>query len=636
MAGIDSIINTRADAFTNNPQGLMQRYAMGQDLLDLLALQKLKQDKEAAARSLQMGMQVPQGTIKDQLQGQVMDMTKREVVQAVAPGLQQQGQRMQAEQMQNMMGAGLPTQPAPALQGMAQGGIVGYQEGGKIIGYDGAGNPITQEQLDAITGERRRPSGYAIRQAEKEAMRERAGPELQENIEAAGNWVAENPLEAAGYATLLASGAGEVPALLRLGAAGVQKASPMLLRGAREAGPALMRGIQSLYSKPNPAWYSRYNDKGTRFYPTGVSERLYSPGSLAGTGTGLLGLGYLSDYLFGGEEEQEGSEDTASSGAPVSEGFEPGFRNTNRDTPTQDTPRNVPVSDELAGLAALGPQALRRRPPDVTPASAPTTSEKLDPEFEQSLDMGQEDLAYQRSLNRQHYAAPEAAETTEQPKYRSRYEDRLAEIEAEKQDRMGALIEFLQAAGASGGTNLGATLMGGGSGLRAREERLRQQEADTLKSIIEDENTQAQREFNERQLAQQAAQAAEDRALRLSLFGKEADLRKELAGMDIKSAELIARKRNEMEMELRKLLDANNIRTEDAANIRTEYNDHASRYEEAYKAYVSGTLNDEQKLDALNRMREAEAQLNRLRARLAPQTEIDAQTQADLDRYQQE
>lgn len=108
MAGIDSIINTRADAFTNNPQALMQRYAMGQDLLDLLALQKLKQDKEAAARSLQMGMQVPQGTIKDQLQGQVMDMTKREVVQAVAPGLQQQGQRMQAEQVQNMMGAGLP------------------------------------------------------------------------------------------------------------------------------------------------------------------------------------------------------------------------------------------------------------------------------------------------------------------------------------------------------------------------------------------------------------------------------------------------------------------------------------------------------------------------------------------------
>ena len=38
MAGIDSLVNSRADMFAANPQGLQQRYAMNQDLLDLLAL----------------------------------------------------------------------------------------------------------------------------------------------------------------------------------------------------------------------------------------------------------------------------------------------------------------------------------------------------------------------------------------------------------------------------------------------------------------------------------------------------------------------------------------------------------------------------------------------------------------------
>jgi len=293
-----------------------------------------------------------------------------------------------------------------------------------------------------------------------------------------------------------------------------------------------------------------------------------------------------------------------------------------QETTTTATPTVTQPTTATAPEAPAATQPTTATAP--TAPAAPTARPTITPPTEEGIAALFNDMATRTQ------------QPAQQPKYRSRYEDRLAEIEAEKKNRMGALIDFLQAAGASGGTNLGATLMGGGSGLRAREERLRQQEADTLKSIIEDENTQAQREFNERQLAQQAAQAAEDRALRLALSDKESNLRKELAGMDIKSAELIARKRNEMEMELRELLDANNIRTEDAASLRTMYNDYASRYEEAYKAYVSGTLNDEQKLEAIDEMRKAEAELNSLRARLAPQTEIDAQTQADLDRYQQE
>ena len=61
------------------------------------------------------------------------------------------------------------------------------------------------------------------------------------------------------------------------------------------------------------------------------------------------------------------------------------------------------------------------------------------------------------------------------------------------------MIDFLLAAGASGGTNLGATLMGGGSGLQAREQRIKDEMAQTVKNI---EDLQFQRA----EMAQQQSQ----------------------------------------------------------------------------------------------------------------------------------
>jgi hypothetical protein len=61
-------------------------------------------------------------------------------------GIQQQGNNMQAQQMQQAMSGGLPQLPAPNMAGMAQGGIVGFQEGGrpedKVLFVDELGNPI--------------------------------------------------------------------------------------------------------------------------------------------------------------------------------------------------------------------------------------------------------------------------------------------------------------------------------------------------------------------------------------------------------------------------------------------------------------------------------------------------------------
>jgi hypothetical protein len=498
----------------------------------LLALQKLKQDKEAAARSLQMGMQVPQGTIKDQLQGQVMDMTKREVVQAVAPGLQQQGQRMQAEQVQNMMGAGLPTQPAPALQGMAQGGIVGYAPGGEIVGYDGAGNPITQEQFDAML------------QRETEADRAKNRRALLE-------------FEAAIGGNLLPKGT--VPPVERYPAE-LSREGTTFDRGrvARDANAAaeryrLMRETQN---RPRPAEEAgvssllgsmadnyrnamRISGEGNRaVLASSVPER-------SGSSSGFLsrigeGLGNFLRRVGEGEMNRADAERSAGLYNPDAENYVRLMENPElAEAGMTDLERAKAmglIPDERAPRPAATQPTTATAP---TAPAAPTARPTITPPTEEDIAALFNDMATRTQQP--------AQQPAEQPKYRSRYEDRLAEIEAEKQDRMGALIDFLQAAGASGGTNLGATLMGGGSGLRAREERLRQQEADTLKSIIEDENTQAQREFNERQLAQQAEQnrltremqervAAADRASQEGRTADELANRKEIARMQVDEA----------------------------------------------------------------------------------------------------
>ena len=53
---IDQEIQRKVDAYRSNPQALQQRYAQNQQLIDLLALQKLKSEKDAAAKQMQLQM----------------------------------------------------------------------------------------------------------------------------------------------------------------------------------------------------------------------------------------------------------------------------------------------------------------------------------------------------------------------------------------------------------------------------------------------------------------------------------------------------------------------------------------------------------------------------------------------------
>ena len=118
----------------------------------------------------------------------------------------------------------------------------------------------------------------------------------------------------------------------------------------------------------------------------------------------------------------------------------------------------------------------------------------------------------------------------EQPQYRSRYEDQLAALETEGQDKMGALIDFLQ--GAGGKTSFAATMAGGGSRLRERDARLDQEKADVLKNLIADERAQQAFGLDQRRAA--AAERANDIQEKLGLEGLAA--RKEEASIAAKAA----------------------------------------------------------------------------------------------------
>lgn len=132
MANIDSQINDRMAAYAGNPQALMQRYAQTQELVDLLALQKMKNDRAAAATSIQSAMQTDTSTYKGQLEQEAMQGARNDILRSMAPGIQQQGVR--TAQMQNRAAMGIPTQPAPNMRFAASGGLIGYADGGAIMG----------------------------------------------------------------------------------------------------------------------------------------------------------------------------------------------------------------------------------------------------------------------------------------------------------------------------------------------------------------------------------------------------------------------------------------------------------------------------------------------------------------------
>ena len=187
MLNIDSQVQQRMDQFRGRPQDLMQQYQMSRELIDLLALQKLKSEKDAAARSMMMQMQQNPQTIAAQREAELMGRTQHEVAQQVG-GI---AQLAEARKQQNLQRMASGQQPPVKMAG---GGIARFQEGGNIEAQrarDIAGElfgavptvaaPTIQMPTEQI--ERQRAAAAALEEAvagmDPEAARTRAAETLR-------------------------------------------------------------------------------------------------------------------------------------------------------------------------------------------------------------------------------------------------------------------------------------------------------------------------------------------------------------------------------------------------------------------------------------------------------------------------
>ncbi|MEN6402353.1 MAG: hypothetical protein ABFD94_10455 [Armatimonadia bacterium] len=131
-----------ASAYRGNPAALQQRVGMTQELVDLLALQKLKAEKEAAARQMQMG-QPAQGmpTVAQGLQQEAMQNARQEVQEQLGLKSALAGrQQLAQQQLMAQMSAG----PTPVPEGTPQpqrqptaGGLGAFAHGGVVTFADG-------------------------------------------------------------------------------------------------------------------------------------------------------------------------------------------------------------------------------------------------------------------------------------------------------------------------------------------------------------------------------------------------------------------------------------------------------------------------------------------------------------------
>lgn len=128
--GIDQLLQQRMDFGRENPQALMQSYQQNQELLDLLALQKLKSDKEAAQRDMMLkaAQQGPPPTVMQQREAEMLETSKAEIAQQSAGAARQQAAQQQ-QALQNLVQQGAQQQ---GPQGFSRGGIVRYAEGGSV------------------------------------------------------------------------------------------------------------------------------------------------------------------------------------------------------------------------------------------------------------------------------------------------------------------------------------------------------------------------------------------------------------------------------------------------------------------------------------------------------------------------
>lgn len=279
--GIVEMIQRKKDAYQDNPQALQQRYQQNKQLTDLLALQQLKTEKEAAARDIQLKMQQNPQTIAQQREQEVLGLIKQEQGRNLGKVTEQVGgvlgqRRQEAAKRRQQMG-------------MAQGGIVGFQSGEMV---DGEAETISVADAIAELGEE------------------------------AFNYIKENPAEAALQLGLIVvpGGLAVRGGLAALKAAGVTSKLKNLMRGKKPdfevtpKGTAVPTDRSGIISKSKELIPSGPIEAGKQLVPYGRGASMNRP-TAALTAAGALGIGSLT-----GDEEvadDEGKKDPGPYGPPL-------------------------------------------------------------------------------------------------------------------------------------------------------------------------------------------------------------------------------------------------------------------------------------------------------------------------------
>lgn len=128
MAGLESLVQNNSQPLGGSPTQSGQSYQLDQQLVELLAMQKMKSDKEMAARQIQLQMAAHMGTpptIKQQRETELLDNTRNEIAQQAGATGQQQAAEQQA-MMQKVMSGG--------IGGFAEGGSVGEWNDPQLAG----------------------------------------------------------------------------------------------------------------------------------------------------------------------------------------------------------------------------------------------------------------------------------------------------------------------------------------------------------------------------------------------------------------------------------------------------------------------------------------------------------------------
>ena len=146
---IDSQIQDRVNAYRGNPQALQQRYAQSQELMDLLAMQKMKSEKEAYARDMQLKADNQPKTIAQQYESDLVAKTKDEMLKGVQ-GVMANEQNKKQKNINKVAEVGVApvgnTNPAIANTGVAaapQGGMMKLAGGG-IVGFAGPTGSVVE------------------------------------------------------------------------------------------------------------------------------------------------------------------------------------------------------------------------------------------------------------------------------------------------------------------------------------------------------------------------------------------------------------------------------------------------------------------------------------------------------------